>query len=207
MSGLCDYVDPMTDSDPIDLLARSLEQVAELLATVRDDQEALPTPCRSWTVAQLGDHLVADLDKYMITASGGRPDWSAPAPQIRTDRAAAFRDGAADLLAAWRKAGDLTGTLTLPGLGEVPARFPLDQQIAEFAMHAWDLAKATGQPVSLDSEIGQASFDWVRATLKPQFRGDEATGKAFGPEVPVAADAPIYDRLAALAGRDPSFAV
>ncbi|MBB5866803.1 uncharacterized protein (TIGR03086 family) [Allocatelliglobosispora scoriae] len=195
----------MITSDPIDLLARSLDQVAGLLAAVRTDQESLPTPCRSWTVAQLGDHLIADLDRFLVTAQGGRPDWSADAPEVLTDRAAAFRDGAADLLAAWRQAGDLTGTITLPGLGEVPARFPVDQQVAEFAMHAWDLARATGQPVALDPEIGQASFDWVSATLKPQFRGDEADGKAFGPETPVAVDAPIYDRLAGVSGRDPAF--
>ncbi len=30
-----------------------------------------------------------------------------------------------------------------------------------------------------------------RENLKPQFRGDEAGGHAFGPEIPVADDAPL----------------
>jgi hypothetical protein len=40
--------------------------------------------------------------------------------------------------------------------------------------------------------------------LKPQFRGDEESGRAFGPKVPVPDDAPLYDRLAAFFGRDAS---
>ena len=34
---------------------------------------------------------------------------------------------------------------------------------------------------------------------------DEASGQAFGPEVPVPADAPVYDRLAGFFGRRPDF--
>jgi hypothetical protein len=37
--------------------------------------------------------------------------------------------------------------------------------------------------------------------MRPQFRGTEAEGKAFGPEVPISDDAPVYDRLAAFYGR------
>ena len=44
---------------------------------------------------------------------------------------------------------------------------------------------------------------WGRETLKPEFRGDEDSGKAFGPEVAVPSDSPSYTRLAAFFGRDP----
>ncbi|MEV4624736.1 TIGR03086 family metal-binding protein [Micromonospora sp. NPDC049523] len=194
------------ENEPIVLLSRALDQVGELLGRVRDDQQDLPTPCRSWTVAQLGDHVVHDLRQFTLTATGGKPDWSEAAPALTSDRGAVFGKGAAELLDAWRGAGDLTGTITLPGMGEVPARFPVDQQIAEFAMHAWDLARATGQSTDLDPEVGQLALRWVRDTLRPQFRGTEADGRAFGPEVTVTDDAPLYDRLAALAGRDPGHA-
>lgn len=197
--------EPMaTATEPLALLSLALDQVGEVLARVRVEQEDLPTPCRSWTVARLGDHLVHDLHQFTLSATGGTPDWSAPVPPVAGDRAAVFRKGAADLLDAWRAAGDLSGTITLPGMGEVPARFPVDQQIAEFAMHAWDLATATGQSTDLDARVGQLSLDWVRRTLQPQFRAKEIDGGAFGPEVPIADDAPLYDRLAALAGRHPS---
>jgi len=190
----------MVDNDPLALLSRALEQVGDVLSGVREDQESLPTPCRSWTVAQLGDHVVHDLHQFTVTARGGSPDWSEPAAPV-PDRPAAFRKGAADLLDAWRQAGDLTGTITLPRMGEVPARFPVDQQIAEFAVHAWDLAEATGQSTALDPQVAQAALDWMRETLRPQFRGAETDGKAFGPETPISDDAHVYDRLAAFAGR------
>ncbi|RKR92405.1 uncharacterized protein (TIGR03086 family) [Micromonospora pisi] len=191
------------DHEPLALLASALDQVGEVLAGVGDEQQDLPTPCRSWTVAQLGDHLIHDLHQFTLAAAGGAPDWSKPAPPVTGDRSVAFRKAAADLLDAWRKAGALTGTITLPGMGEVPARFPVDQQTAEFAMHAWDLARATGQSTDLDPEVGQSSLDWVRRTLQPHFRAEVIDGGAFGPEVPIAEDAPLYDRLAAFAGRHP----
>lgn len=190
------------DTQPLALLARALDQVAALFAGVRDDQQDRSTPCRSWTVGELGDHLVHDLHQFTVAATGGTPDWSLAAPAAGPDRAASFRAGVAGLLDAWRQAGDLTGTITLPGMGEVPARFPVDQQNAEFAVHAWDLARATGQSTDLDPQVGHAALEWMRATLAPQFRGTEADGKAFGPEVSVADDAPLYDRLAGFAGRD-----
>ncbi len=191
------------DNEPLALLERALHQVGEVLSDVRDDQQNLPTPCRSWTVAQLGDHVIFDLRQFTVTAGGGSPDWSAPAtPVPARERPAAFRAGADDLLETWRRAGDLTGTITLPMMGEVPARFPVDQQIAEFAVHAWDLAQATGQSTDLDPEVGQLALDWIRGTLRPQFRGTESEGRAFGPESPISPGAPLYARLAAFAGRE-----
>ena len=39
--------------------------------------------------------------------------------------------------------------------------------------------------------------------LNPQFHSDEAGGHAFGTEVGVAGEAPLYDRLAGFSSRDP----
>ena len=44
---------------------------------------------------------------------------------------------------------------------------------------------------------------WAKQNLAPQFRGSESEGKAFAAEVPVAADAPVYERVAGWFGRDP----
>jgi hypothetical protein len=48
------------------------------------------------------------------------------------------------------------------------------------------------------------ALDWGRENLGPEFRGDEASGRVFGPEVSVPKDAALYDRLAAFFGRDPA---
>ena len=187
-------------SDPLPLLAAALDQTGAIIEAVRDDQQHLPTPCRSWDVSDLVAHLVHDLRQFTERASGGTPDWSAPHAVLGGDALVKYRQGAADLLQAWRAAGDLSGTTPMPGMGEVAKRFPVDQQIAELAVHAWDLAVATGQSTHLDPEVGDAALTWGRTALLPQFRGVEDDGKVFGPEVDVPQDAPLYDRLAAFFG-------
>ena len=188
-------------TDPLTLLSSALDQTGTLIAGIREDQQHLPTPCRSWDVAELVAHLVHDLSQFTERASGGTPDWSAPMTAVEGDPVSAYREGAKGLLQAWRAAGDLSGTAPMPGMGEVAKRFPLDQQIAELAVHGWDLAVATGQSTDLDPLVGDAALTWARTALWPQFRGAEDEGKAFGPEVDVPQDAPLYDRLAGFFGR------
>ncbi|MGH7748670.1 MAG: TIGR03086 family metal-binding protein, partial [Candidatus Dormibacteria bacterium] len=175
-----------------------------LVAAVRADQLALPTPCRAWDLRALLAHLVHDLRQFTVQATGGRPDWSLPAPALGDVWDAAYREGARTLLDAWGTAGDLERMVQIPGMGQVPIRFFVGQQITEFAVHGWDLATTTGRPPSeLDPEIAQLALYWASRALRPEFRGDEESGSAFGPEVPIPADAPIQDRLAGFFGRNP----
>lgn len=188
-------------TDPLTLLSAALDQTGAIIVGIRDDQQHLPTPCRSWDVTELVAHLVHDLTQFTERASGGTPDWSAPSATVEGNPVDAYRSGANALVQAWRAAGDLSGTIEMPGMGEVPKRSPLDMQIAELAVHGWDLAVATGQSRDLNPEVGGAALTWGRTALGPQFRGGEDEGKAFGPEVDLPQDAPLYDRLAAFFGR------
>lgn len=181
------------------LLDRALDQVSALLGRVRPDQAGDPTPCAEWDVAGLAEHVVADLDRFTVSARGQRPDWSQPVPPVGGDWQAAFDRGATALRSAWLEAGDLAVTVRVP-IGERPLSFILSQQTAEFAVHAWDLDRASGHTGQLDEELAAAALAWASQTLKPEFRGD---GKAFGAEVPVPADAPATDRLAGFFGRSP----
>ncbi|MFJ6618666.1 TIGR03086 family metal-binding protein [Kitasatospora sp. NPDC091335] len=193
-----------TADDPIELLARALAQTAGLIDGTGVELAAHPTPCRSWDVGDLVSHLLHDLRQFTVRAEGGQPDWSQPFERVEEDWLHAFEAGAEGLVGAWRAAGDLSGTLALPGGGSLPARFPVDQQIAEFAVHGWDLAHATGQSTEgLDHEVALAALAWAAGALKPEYRGAEEEQHAFGPAVTVPEDAPAYDRLAAFFGRDP----
>jgi uncharacterized protein (TIGR03086 family) len=191
----------MAATGSVDLLDRTLAQTEAIVARVRPEQATLPTPCASWDVRALVNHLVHDVRQFTAAVHGGE---SGPkdADVIGDDWAGAYRQAASALLAAWRRPGALEGTIRLP-FGDFPATWRLGQQIADLAVHGWDVAKATGQPTDLDPEVGQFALDWSRENLKPEFRGDEASGRAFGPEVAVAADAALYDRLAGFFGRDP----
>ncbi|HEU4949081.1 MAG TPA: TIGR03086 family metal-binding protein [Kribbella sp.] len=174
----------------IPLLERALNQTGDLIAKVQPDQMELPTPCRSWNVRDLLDHVVDEVNRF-ATVTGG---------QKATE--GGYEAAAAALLVAWRAPGALERPQQLP-FGEVPAAWAVDQQITELTSHAWDIAKATGQSTDLDPELGQRALDWGRQNLLPEFRGDEADGAQIGPEVKVPDDAPLYDRLAAFGGRDP----
>ncbi|WP_406194525.1 TIGR03086 family metal-binding protein [Kitasatospora sp. NBC_01560] len=190
--------------DPIDLLARALAQTAGLIDGVGTELAGHPTACHSWDVGQLISHLLFDLRQFTVRANGDNPDWSQPFERVEDDWLHAFEAGAEELVATWRAAGDLTGVIEVPGVGELPARFPVDQQIAEFAVHGWDLARATDQSTDgLDHEVAVTSLAWGRGALSPKYRGSEEDGHSFGPEVAVAEDAPVYDRLAAFFGRQP----
>jgi len=184
----------------VGLLERALDQTAAIIAGIGAEQAALPTPCTDWDVRALVRHLIGqDLRNFTVAARGETADWQAPAGNVGEDWAGAFRDGAAQLLAVWR-AADLDRPITMPGGGQAPLGARASQQMAEFAVHGWDLVKATGQRVSLDPQLAERALDWSHQMLRP-----EARGKAFGPEVPVPPDAPIYDQLAGWFGRDPGW--
>jgi len=190
------------ESDPIDQLSRALDQTGVIISRVRPEQATLPTPCSSWDVRDLVDHVVQDVRHFTVTASGGRWESSDIAP-IGDDWIGAYREAADALMAAWRREGAIDRTLELP-FGAVSASWSVGQQIANFVVHGWDVAKATGQPTDLDPELGQHALEWAKRNLKPEFRGEEGSGRSFGAEVNVDEDAPLQDRLAAFFGRNPS---
>ena len=187
-------------SDPVGLLERALDQTAEVIASIPADEGGLTTPCPAWDVDALIRHLVEqDLRNFLISARGGTPDWQAPAADMDDDWTTAFGLRAGQLREAWQ-AADLDQLTDLPGGRQAPLRARADQQIAELAMHSWDLAKATDQHADLDPELAEYALAWSHQMLRPEFRGPD---KAFGFEIPVAADAPAYDRLAGWFGREP----
>ena len=193
-----------TKNDPLVLLSRALDQAGDLIAGTQREMAELPTPCRSWTVADLVTHLVNDLGNFATAVKGGKPDWSKPPGQIDDGWAAAFAAGRQDLDGAWASADLQSQVPTMTG-GTAPLVSKADQQIAELAVHTWDIARATGQSEDLDASVAEYGLVWAKQNLRPQFRGPEDEGKGFGPEVPVPDDAPIYERLAGWFGRDPQW--
>src|SRR5215472_15843419 len=158
--------------EPIEHLSQVLNLAESLIERIRPEQGTLPTPCRSWDVEALVAHLINDTGQFTAAAMGGRPDWDAPTPAIGGDWAAMFRAGATELRAAWDQVGDLDQEIELP-IGRVRKSFVTSQQVAEFAVHSWDLATATGQRVQFPAEACEAALVWARTALHPRFRGDE----------------------------------
>jgi uncharacterized protein (TIGR03086 family) len=192
-----------TESDPIERLSRALDQTGAIISRITSAQATSATTCSGWDVRGLVNHTVIDVQHFTVSASGGR--WEQrDADVIGDDWIGSYRRAADALLTAWRRWSDFDVKVSLP-IGEVPASWMVGQQISDLVVHGWDLAKATGQSTDLEPDLGELSLEWGRQNLKPQFRGDPASGASFGAEVPVSEDAPLYDRLAGVFDRRPSW--
>jgi uncharacterized protein (TIGR03086 family) len=186
----------MTTTIPtLDLLERALDQTGTIIARVRPDQAGLATPCTDFDVRALLNHIVFDVQMFASTLNGGERG-SPDVDLIGEHWTGAFDAARTSLLDAWHQRG-VDGTLTTR-LGEFPASWAIGQHLADLAVHAWDVATATRQSTKLDPEVARAALEWGRANLKPEYRG-----KAFGPEVEVPENAPIYERLVGWFGRNP----
>ena len=171
-------------TEALRVLVHALDQAGDVLDHVHADQLGNPTPCGEWDVGALADHLVQTPRSFLAMMRGEQLDWSAPAPHLTDGWAATYRVNADDLLHAWHE---------LDGEPPVPASW----QVAELAVHTWDLAVAIGFPLDrLDPAVAETGLDFMRKNMSPESRGD-----AFGPEVEAPTDAGPYDALAAFAGR------
>lgn len=173
-------------SDPVAVLSTALTQAGDVLAAVRPDQLSSPTPCPDWDVRRLIAHLVAAPSRFATAMGGGEPDWSADPEPASVNGAVEFRAGAEALIHHWDVLDDSAD------------RGQADWQTAEIAVHTWDLVRATGQSIELAPEVAERGLAFMSAGLTAENRG-----AAFAAEVAVPDDASVYDRLAAVAGRDP----
>jgi uncharacterized protein (TIGR03086 family) len=184
--------------DPIDLLDRTFAQTGRIVHAVRADQLAGPTNCPDWDVRALLGHTIGVIG-MVTSALTGTP---AEPPAEDADLAglvAAYDAAATAAMAAWREPDVLEREVDTP-FGRSPGIRLARLNQADTVVHGWDVARATGQSITgFDPELADAALAFMHEMMRPEFRG----GQAFGPEVDVAAGAPVYDRLAGFAGRTP----
>lgn len=183
-------------------LERAYARAGAVVDGVRPEHLDAPTPCPLYDVRGVLDHLVGVLDMFTGGLTGSpvsRQDLDRD--RLGDDPAAAFRGAATANLAAWRRPGALDGTIELP-FGTMPAAVSGQMNLVDSIVHAWDVAKATGQGPTIPDDLAEPAFAFVRQMLKPEMRSD-APDASFGREVEVPADAPVTDRLVAFLGRQP----
>lgn len=185
-------------------LTRAAAAMADLLAGVRDDQLGGPTPCPALTVGDLVAHVHGLTQAFTAAAAKDLgPLTSTPPsegvallPDDWRETAPGHLDG---LATAWRDPVAWTGMTAAGGVdlpGEVAGLVAAD----EIVVHGWDLAQATGQ----DFDPGEEALAAAHAFLVESRKGP-VPAELFGPEVPVPSDAPLFDRVVGLAGRDPGW--
>lgn len=173
------------EPDDLSLLTVALDQAADVLGRVGEEDLATPTPCSEWSVSALVDHLVNAPVHFVALMRGEEPDWAAAPPHVGTDRAQRLRAAGEALVREWRSAG------------EAGQSSPMDWQLAELAVHTWDLATAQGESTAgLAPEVAERGLAFMQSGLT-----DDNRAPVFGPEQPAPAGADAHTRVAAFAGR------
>ena len=182
---------------PLDGLSLALDTVGDLIDAGPIEPAALarPTPCRSYDVAALADH-VRDTHLLLTNAAGDT--------HAETDRALAdvHRDLAENAVKAWDVRG-VDGTVDLGG-NEVPADFALALHTVETVVHGWDLGRALDRTFHPAHDLVDHVWSLLPLVVSDQARGTQE-GAAYLPAVPVANDAPLLDQVIAFTGRNPAW--
>lgn len=168
-----------------------------VLVGVQPDQMSAPTPCASWDVKELVNHIVGG-QHFFVAGMQGKPPTGADDDYASGDYVAAFDDVSGQAVAAFGEDGALERTVTLP-FGDMPGMAVMGLATTDTFTHAWDLAKATGQDTDLEPELAAALLEQSRTNIQDAFRGPE--GAPFGPEQQAPEGASNADRLAAFLGR------
>ena len=184
-----------------DDLARAFTITRGILRAVTPEQLDAPTPCASWEVRALVNHIIRASHWFPVTVISGVAAEIPDTDYMAGDVVASYDEGIRASLDAFDAPGALEQPITLP-FGEFPGTMYLGLATSDTFVHGWDLAKATGQRTDLDAALATRLLEQARQVIPDQFRGPDGQAP-FGPVVDVASSAPAADRLAAFLGRTP----
>jgi len=198
----------MDNNAQVEAMQTSSQLAASVIAGTNPDQHDAPTPCTDFSVADVINHLAFGFE--MARRSGVREDWD---PDWKPDSTAPTLDGipadewasvcgreAPRTAQAWSDPDAWDGDSTM-GSSAMPAAMVGAMMTAEFVIHGWDLATATGQAYDPPAQAVQAAIAGVQPMLE---MGRD--GGWYGAAVTVEESAPPLHQLLAMTGRDPSWA-
>lgn len=181
-----------------ELLDGAAHRAHPVVRGVKDSDLGAPTPCDEYDVRGLLNHLFHVLVGFQALAAKGTADFSTTPDYVGDgDWRARFADETARLVQAWSAPDALEGTSQGMGL---PQRTVGEMVLGDLTVHAWDLARATGQDF-VPYEPSLPVLNEGLGALAPTGRKMNVFGEPF----PVADDAPDFDKLLALTGRNPGW--
>jgi uncharacterized protein (TIGR03086 family) len=183
---------PVLDLEP------AADEMSALITAAPDELLGRATPCPAYRLGDLIDHVGGLALAFAAAAAKDRSRLTGPprpgdAARLGEDWRTRIPRDLSALAAAWRDPAAWTGMTHVGGAdlpGEVAGLAGLD----ELVVHAWDIARASGQKLTADPAAVEAAHGFLAAA-----------GGPFGPAVPVPAERPLLDRVIGLAGRDPDW--
>lgn len=178
-------------------ISRAADAATDVVAGITPDQLDLPTPCTEWDVRTLGNHLTGFL-AYSANAARKGPALEGEAPDFTAHGwSETFNGLAADLAAAWSEESVMDGE-TAFGPGMLPAEYAAGITLMELTVHGWDLAKATGQELTLDPATAE-----LAAQVTAQAAAGGKDSGLFGPPIEAPEHADAFQKSLAASGRVP----
>ena len=192
--------------DPVAQLERVTRRAKEVVSGVTQNQATDATPCSEWSVVDLFSHLIGGLEFTAGCITGNvpdiRPNEAESSYQGETDVAVlirAYHAGVDRALELAAKPGALERTAITP-FGEMPVARIMMGTVLDQLVHCWDLARATSQDTTLDSEMVEFAYGML---VSGGFADMGRQAGFVGPEVAVPDAASIQDRMLAYMGRHP----
>jgi uncharacterized protein (TIGR03086 family) len=159
------------------LYRRTVDTWTDRVGAVGPGQWGDPTPCSSWTVRDLVNHVVGE-DRWTVPLMQGRTiaevGSGLDGDLLGDDPVASALGAASDAVAVVAELLPSAGTVHL-SYGEEQMAEYVHQLAADHLVHAWDLAAATGGDTRLDEDLVSAVGTWYadRAQL---YRGAGIVG-------------------------------
>ncbi|MBD5784932.1 TIGR03086 family protein [Cellulosimicrobium terreum] len=205
-----------TYSNPDQVLADAHTALRAVVHGLSSDDLSRPTPCAGWSVAHVLQHAAGDQLAYVaaITGEGGpAEDPFAPSGDLVTTPAELVEPALVASAAAFALV-DPAGHVSTPlPIGPVPALTGAAAAAVDAAVHAWDVAVATGQDSPLGEDLAAFLLSVAPTFVEPvrpygvyAAALDGGTDTGSGTAAAGAPAAPAADALLRFLGRDPRWA-
>ena len=180
-------------SDIADRYERVTARFSECARAVPDGAWDHPSPCEGWRARDVVGHLTEWIPSFFGSQGVDFP----PVPSVEDDP-----------VGAWEVVRTTVGrAIADPAVAARPVSTPFSTQSLEETVdmivtgdvftHTWDLARATGQPDTLDPDQLQRMIVGIAAIPEEALRADGM----FGPRIDVPPDADDQTRFLGYVGR------
>jgi uncharacterized protein (TIGR03086 family) len=141
-----------------------------------------PTPCAEWNVTQVLQHAAGDQIAYAAFLTGGPgPSENPFAPSGKLDASpeTTAEEAMKATTEAWATIGKDVQEVTVPiPPGKMSASLGVGACALDAAVHAWDIALATGQPSPLTPQLARELIEVAKQIVEP------LRAFAFAPALP-----------------------
>ncbi|MEA3056518.1 MAG: hypothetical protein QOD30_1950 [Actinomycetota bacterium] len=162
--------------DPITQLDHVVPLLDGLVASLRDEDLGRATPCTSFDVRQVLEHMVGGATMFAAAFRGTEP----PAGPLPDDIVAAFPGAMERLRDAVHAPGALDRTIAAP-FGEVPGEVFARFIALDGLVHAWDIAVATSQRYDPPADLVAAVDGFARQAINEGMRDGDTFAAATEP--------------------------